>query len=222
MTPKQTQLYWREWAAVRRANPEADRKALHLQALGVEKSSKDFDNRDLDAVLAVFRAISDPGNVGKQLRQQAQERHRLEHRLAEITQCLGVYVDDPAGYVARVVADRWGAPAGGTMGVDDLSEHPRIVRNPRTGELEEKPSQLMQLVMTLWARLQALRRGAKHSLADMYAAAGIPTTRSRNGGTDTAGPSPKRRGRGAHSERGAALALATTDGSPGPGEGDPF
>jgi hypothetical protein len=219
MTPKQTSLYWREWAAVRAAQPDADRHDLHHQALGAPKSSKEFTNRDLDLVLGVFRAISDPGSLKPQLRQENQERARLEHRLSEITQCLGVYVEDPAGYVAQVVQDRCSVPAGGTLGIDDLSHHPRVVRG-RDGELIEKPSQLLMLVMTLWARLNALRRGRHHSLADMYAAAGIPP-RKRRTGTDTQSRSPKHRGRGSHTESGAALALASTDGSPGPEEEAP-
>ena len=219
MTPKQQSLYWREWAAVRAAKPDADRHDLHHQALGAAKSSKDFDNRDLDKVLAVFRSISDPDALKPQLRQANQERARLEHRLSEITQCLGVYVEDPAGYVAKVVQDRCGVPAGGTLGIDDLSHHPRMVRG-RGGELVEKPSQLLQLVMTLWARLNALRRGAHHSLADMYSAAGIPQRRSTRR-TDTPEASPARRGRRSHTESGAACALAVTDGPPGH-EGDPF
>jgi len=177
MTPKQTQLYWREWAAVRSADPKADRHDLHTRALGRDKSSKDFTNRDLDQVLGVFRAISDPLNLAPQIRAQRQGRARLEHRLAEITQCLGVYVEDPAGYVARVVSDRWPAPTGGSIGPDDLSDKPSMRKNRSTGALEDGPSQLHQLVMTLWARLMALRRGRGHSLAEMYAAAGVPARR---------------------------------------------
>lgn len=186
MTPKQTQLYWREWAAVRRMNPDADRKALHLQALGVEKSSKQFDNRDLDKVLAVFRGISDPGNLGAQLRAQEGSRARLEHRLSEMMQMLGLYVEDPAGYVAKLVTDRWGVPTGGTMGPDDLSDQPTVRTDRQSGELKEGPSQLHQLVITLWGRLRAMARAEDHSVADMYALSGIRRRRTRgNDGRST-------------------------------------
>ncbi|MBX3732622.1 MAG: hypothetical protein KF791_08515 [Verrucomicrobiae bacterium] len=220
MTPKQTQLYWREWAAVRRADPSADRHEIQARAIGCTRSSKLLTNRDLDLVLGAFRAISDPGSLGPQLRAQNQVRARLEHRLAEITQCLGVYVEDPAGYVARVVSDRRPPSPGGTVGVDDLSHEPRLIRRRASGELLEIPSELLQLVMTLWARLQAMRNARHHSLADMYSAAGIPPERWAKKRTSAA-HSPKVRGRGQHGADAPAMALAGDARPPGPGE-DPF
>lgn len=182
MTPKQKSLYWREWAAVRAAKPDADRHDLHHQALGQPKSSKEFSNADLDKVLAVFRSISDPTNLAAQLKAQNGRRHRLEHRLAELTQCLGLYVEDPAGYVAKMITDRWGAPLGGTMGPDDLSDQPTVRKNRVTEELEEGPSQLHQLVITLWARIRALARAQGHSVPDIFQLAGIRRRQTR--GTD--------------------------------------
>lgn len=173
MTQRQKFLYFREWRAVQKVDPGADRHALHVRALGHDRSSKDLTNQDLDKVLAVFRAISDPGNLGAQLRAQAGSRSRLEHRLAEITQCLGLFVDDPAGYVAKVVADRWGVPTSGTMGPDDLSDEPILRKHCGTGELKEGPSQLHQLVITLWDRVTKLAKAQDISIADMYALAGI-------------------------------------------------
>lgn len=75
MTGAQTMLYFREVGRVRdvlksRGLPFGDvqRHALHLKALGVRKSSKDFTNADLDKVLAALRAIIEPGNLTAQLR----------------------------------------------------------------------------------------------------------------------------------------------------------
>lgn len=86
MTPKQTQFYWSEWAAVRRvclakgwAVPE--RHELHVKALGKEKSSKDFSNGDFDRVLQVFRSFSRPDSVNAGLRQERMPRSRLEHKI---------------------------------------------------------------------------------------------------------------------------------------------
>lgn len=221
MTPRQTQLYWREWAAVRRVDPGADRHEIQSRAIGRDCSSKVLTNRDLDLVLGAFRAISDPGSLGPQIRAQNQVRARLEHRLAEITQCLGVYVPDPAGYVARVASDRRPPSPVGTLGVDDLSHEPTVVRNRITGELVERPSELQQLVMTLWARLQAMRNAKQHTLADMYSAAGIPPERWAKKRTSAA-HSPKVRGRGQHGADAPAMTLAGDAGPPGSGQEDPF
>jgi len=85
MTPAQTALYFREWGRVRAhylakgIDPkQADHKRheLHRRALGVDKSSKTFTNADLDKVLAVFRAITEPGNLTAQLRQLEQPEQR--------------------------------------------------------------------------------------------------------------------------------------------------
>jgi len=77
MTEKQEKLYWREWAAVRAAWPDANRHELHARALGADKSHKVFSNADFDRVLGVFRAVSHPTDVEAQLRQLRQVRTRL-------------------------------------------------------------------------------------------------------------------------------------------------
>jgi hypothetical protein len=83
MTTKQESLYWHEWAAVRAENPRADRHDLHIQALGHDKSHKDFSNKDFDAVLAIFRSISQPDDVNAQLRQIDGERRRCIYAIAQ-------------------------------------------------------------------------------------------------------------------------------------------
>jgi hypothetical protein len=81
MTPKQTSLYWREWHAAKIAChlEEEDRHHLTREALGEDKSSKDFANEDFDKVLAAFRAISQPDSLDAQLRALNQPRQRLLH-----------------------------------------------------------------------------------------------------------------------------------------------
>jgi hypothetical protein len=98
MTPLQIRWYWREWAAVRRAQPDADRHALHIAALGVDKSSKRFTNRDLDKVIAEFRAISQPNNINAQVRQLSQSATRALHTIRSF----------PELYVIRVARDKFG------------------------------------------------------------------------------------------------------------------
>ncbi len=79
MTHAQTARYFYEWGRVRdvlkgqgRPYGDMERHRLHEKALGKKKSSKEFTNADLDKVLGVFRAITEPGNLTAQLRQLEQ------------------------------------------------------------------------------------------------------------------------------------------------------
>jgi hypothetical protein len=87
MSPKQNSLYWREWSAVRKklaadpSAPAADRHALHIEALGADKSHHAFTNTDFDKVLAAFRAVTRPADLDAQLRQINQDRTRTLHAI---------------------------------------------------------------------------------------------------------------------------------------------
>lgn len=98
MTPKQTGWYWREWAAVRRVMPDADRHECHGRALGKDKSSKLFTNKDFDAVMAEFWKVTHPDSVERQMRQQDQTRVRAMYTVRSF----------PAIYMARVCMDKYG------------------------------------------------------------------------------------------------------------------
>jgi hypothetical protein len=60
MTPKQSAAYWRKWGQIRkllmeqgefsREDADAERHVITRAALGKQKSSKAFTNRDLDAI----------------------------------------------------------------------------------------------------------------------------------------------------------------------------
>lgn len=108
MTPKQDALYWREWSKVRKAQPDADRHALHVRALGDDKSHKDFSNKEFDQVLAEFRAITAPADVAAQLRQLAQSKTRLIWSIRQKA---------PEAYWTTIAIDRFG-----TDDLADLSE----------------------------------------------------------------------------------------------------
>jgi len=184
MSPKQTQLYWREWACVVRARrargedaSDAVRKELHKRALGKEKSSKELNNRDFDAVLGVFRAESQSANVAAQVRQIRQPRARLLGKVAELVACLELYHPDADGYVREIIRDKF---CGGSVlkveKVTDLSSEPRMMWDRRTGKDEERPSQLLQLVMTLERAVNGragYRAGACDSVHDMKMKAGL-------------------------------------------------
>ena len=95
MTPKQTALYWREWQAAKIAGhlDDEDRHHLTREALGEDKSSKDFTNEDFDKVLAAFRRISRPTDLNAQLHALKQPRSRLDHGIDQIAVQLGwVYI----------------------------------------------------------------------------------------------------------------------------------
>jgi hypothetical protein len=56
-------LYWREWAAVQRADPRADRSALTIKALGADKWEAEFTDVEFAKVLEAFREISRPPDL---------------------------------------------------------------------------------------------------------------------------------------------------------------
>lgn len=76
MTPAQHNKYWRMWGRVRKAltefgdfskaDADAERKAIHREALGNDKSSKDLTNHDLDKIFDAFDSVlvifDGPGN----------------------------------------------------------------------------------------------------------------------------------------------------------------
>jgi hypothetical protein len=89
MTTLQNSLYFREWGRVRAACkeqgfPVPDRHALHVKALGQDKSHLDFSNEDFDLILAEFRALSQPDNLAAQLRQQDMPRRRLLYSIRRL------------------------------------------------------------------------------------------------------------------------------------------
>jgi len=71
-------LYWRAWTAAKavlmagretwtKAEEEAERHALHVKALGEDKSHVDFTNDDFDDFLGACKAITEPDNLQAQL-----------------------------------------------------------------------------------------------------------------------------------------------------------
>lgn len=66
MTKAQHARYWRDWSKIRKMlvemgdfskeDADAERKQIHLRALGREKSSKDLNNKDLDQIFKHFNS----------------------------------------------------------------------------------------------------------------------------------------------------------------------
>lgn len=144
MTKAQRTLYWREFAAVKRVYPEADRHDLHVQALGADKSSNDLGNADLDKVLAVFRAISRPSDLDGQVHQAEQPLRRARWAMDQVMLCLALYVDHAEAYRDAIIRDRWPTHTVRTLSADQL----RHVR------------------MTIWARINAADTGFRNQYGE--------------------------------------------------------
>ena len=146
--------------------PDADRHQLHIEALGIEKSSKDFTNHDLDRVLAVFRTISRPASMTSQIRQLGQRRTRMEYKINEHIRCLALYVPNAPAYAEQILRERFRV---GT--IEELGESPSI-RRTATGVIEGN-APLLQYLMTLAARVNAARNKAGDTLHEMKTRAGV-------------------------------------------------
>lgn len=119
ITSRQNALYWREWAAAKRAlmpgretwtklEENERRHDITIEALGRDKSHLEFTNADFDKVLGALRAISKPGDLNAQIRQARQQDIRARYVLDRLMVKLGkgrnyvqgvidkIYNDDPA------------------------------------------------------------------------------------------------------------------------------
>lgn len=85
------------------------RHAVHVVALGKDKSSKDLTNREFDRVLCLLRLLIDPDNLEEVIRWEnpdLDERKRLVW-----------FIDNfPAQYVRQIASDKFKQP-----GLDQLS-----------------------------------------------------------------------------------------------------
>lgn len=112
MTPLQQKKYWWEWARCREFlaakgytadQADAERHNLHRKALGQDKSSTKFSNADFDAVIGVFRAVWDGGNLNAQLRQIDQPEMRsaaVRARIDALLPFIGVAAGREHQYLA--------------------------------------------------------------------------------------------------------------------------
>lgn len=110
MTIKQHKLYIGEWSKVAKTTQCATneyRYELHEKA-HAPRSSKDFTNADLDRVLGVFRAISQPANLAMQMRQQSQPATRLIWKIKRLA---------PEAYWRHIAEAKFGA-----ADLDELTE----------------------------------------------------------------------------------------------------
>lgn len=96
MTKSQTSLYWRTWAKVRaylidfggfsKEDADAERHEIHKEALGANKSSKLFNNRDLDIILDHFQSylVLEEGPTTGPGREKLQPCQRLIYAIDQL------------------------------------------------------------------------------------------------------------------------------------------
>lgn len=102
MNSLQLTKYWSEFAPIRKGlqarglkSPEieAHRHALHVRALGADKSATRLTNREFDRVLQAFRADADASNFAGQMDVLNREEERLQaihDRIADLQERCGI------------------------------------------------------------------------------------------------------------------------------------
>lgn len=174
-SPKQKQLYWREWASVVKACkaqdwPPPDRHELHRRALKADKSMLDLTNAEFDLVLAEFRALSRPTNVKAQMRQLDQPRQRKLYVIQfDLSSQLAVFLsgtkDDRQNQAERMITsicqDKFGHDR-----IDALRIEPTI-RTRRDGTPYESKSELDQLLYTISRLVDNKRQAANLTKAQL-------------------------------------------------------
>ena len=134
MNAAQTALYFREWGLVRKfylargidpKQVDNKRHDLHRKALGHDKSSKDFTNANLDAVLAVFRGVYDASNFDAQMALQEQPELRvtiLQARIQILRLSIGLTPGRESSYVAGIARKLFGTDQLGQLNSHQLGK----------------------------------------------------------------------------------------------------
>ena len=201
LSPEQVKTFWRLWPQACRANGwikengltasdiDARRKEV-LRECGFD-SLTHVDKRDgfTKVKNRLLILIGESVQAGIEAHDPVAHnnarihRHKIEK---EILPCLALYVEDVTGYVATVIAgltrhyqtDQPTRPAT----LSDLDIYPAIGSRHTTNDTchaikgkrySPGPSQLEQCLMTLHARLHALRKAAGDSIHDMLTKAGL-------------------------------------------------
>ena len=164
-----------------RAHPPSNVRFRHLT------TASDLNNReDVDAVKILLLMLADNLDAAnEQGKTEIGAGRRRRDRLADHLKCLALFplekpmcADGAQAFLAEIINDKFNrARKFSKMTLDDVDDRPNFVRNEATGKLDEKPSQMEQLLWTVNARLNGkngYRAKAKYSMHDMYLAAGLP------------------------------------------------
>jgi hypothetical protein len=139
MTGKQHARYWREWSRVRKIlielgefskeDDDEHRHEIHRQALGQDKSSKDFTNRDLDKIFEAFQAILVMEDGPRKGPVEDQACKRLIWAIDQLAL--------PAPYLEKIAQDQFGTPAWRALPEEKLSKF-RMTATARAAALKRQ------------------------------------------------------------------------------------
>jgi hypothetical protein len=170
ITPRQNALYWREWAAAKRAlmpgrstwtkyEESQRRHKVTIDSLGYDKSHSEFTNKEFDLVLGGLRAISQPGNLGAQLRQVRGDHVRALYALERVMKKLGV----DRNYVQGIIDHMdFSAPDGRDPDRDRWEEERERSARPRKFFGELTFPELQKVIIALRLQLKRKNERAEH------------------------------------------------------------
>lgn len=189
LAPDQVRLFWQLWPKACRANSwtrdagmsaaeiDAKRKEV-LRECGFDSLTK-VDRTDgfTKVKNKLLILIGESIQAGREDQDPTENKARTQRWKIEkeILPCLALYEEDVTGYVATVIAglsrhykvDRPTRPPT----LSDLDTKPSFTK--RDGKWIKGPSQMLQALMTLSARLDDKRAAAGDSLHDMKTKAGL-------------------------------------------------
>lgn len=190
LTDAQVKRFWRDWSAACKA--QGWTRADGLTAAQIDQHRRDLIERAgfrsltaVDRGAGFGRVLAELGILLGQVKAAVESDHPemdsgrrkrwvVSHR---ILPCLGVYLRDPEAYLASILRDKtewyrqtehYAVP----LTLDELTDDP-VIRTRPDGSLDEQPSHLDQIMMTLNRALHGYRRKAGHSIHEMCLEAGV-------------------------------------------------
>lgn len=91
-----------------RLTPDRLRHACHIHALGRNISSWDLTNRQWDKVVAVFRLLNDPANIGADIAVSDHQAHPMRPDRKRVAFALQK-LDLPDAYIGEISRDKFGS-----------------------------------------------------------------------------------------------------------------
>jgi hypothetical protein len=134
-------------------------------AQGGHISFNDFDNSDLDAILAECGRLTD--NIKRTIETDHPElgdARRVHHQIDQELACLRVYVDNPTSYLVPILRAKFR----GKTTIDELSPEPTLKDH---GTI---PSELTRCLYTLRTIVNKKRTEKGHSVHKMRLLANVP------------------------------------------------
>lgn len=190
LTDAQVKRFWRDWSAACKA--QGWTRAAGLTAAQIDQHRRALIERagfrsltEVDRSAGFGRVLSELGILLDRVKSAVESDHPEMDSgrrkrwvvLHRILPCLGVYVHDPAAYLASILRDKtdwyrrtehYALP----LTLDELTDDP-VIRTRPDGSLDEQPSHLDQIMMTLTRVVHGYRRKAGHSIHEMCLEAGV-------------------------------------------------